>query len=143
LPKYNKIPNKMKTNETTQRVYYADTDHGHVVYYANYLKWFEIGRTELLRDYGFNYADYENQNLIAPVVEVKCNYKEPAVYNDITTIKTTIVNIGNSSIKFDYKIIRKNDNRILAEGYTVNVFVNIKTRKSTRIPDKLRKALLN
>jgi len=141
LSQYNKIQNKMKYNETEQRVYYADTDHGQVVYYANYLKWFEIGRTELLRDYGFNYADYENQNLIAPVVEVKCNYKEPAKYNDIITIKTTIVNIGNSSIKFDYKIIRKKDNEVLAEGYTVNVFVNIKTRKSTRIPDNLRKSL--
>ncbi|MCH8003516.1 MAG: acyl-CoA thioesterase [Nanoarchaeota archaeon] len=131
----------MKTNETEQRVYYADTDHGHVVYYANYLKWFEIGRTELLRDYGFNYVDFEKKDLIVPVVEVKCNYKEPAKYNDIIIIKTTIVNIGNSSIKFNYKIIRKSDNEVLAEGYTVNVFVNINTRKSTKIPDELRKVL--
>ena len=131
----------MITNETEQRVYYADTDHGHVVYYANYLKWFEIGRTELLRDYGFNYVDFEKKDLIVPVVEVKCNYKEPAKYNDIIIIKTTIVNIGNSSIKFNYKIIRKSDNEVLAEGYTVNVFVNINTRKSTKIPDELRKVL--
>jgi len=131
----------MKTNEIEQRVYYADTDHGHVVYYANYLKWFEIGRTELLRDYGFNYVDFEKKGLIAPVVEVKCNYKEPARYNDLIIIKTTIVNIGNSSIKFNYKIIRKKDNKLLAEGYTVNVFVNINTRKSTKIPDELRKVL--
>jgi len=133
----------MKTNETEQRVYYADTDHGHVVYYANYLKWFEIGRTELLRDYGFNYVDFEKKDLIAPVVEVKCNYKEPTKYNDIIIIKTTIVNIGNSSVKFNYKIIRKKDNKLLAEGYTVNVFVNINTRKSTKIPDALRKVLEN
>lgn len=131
----------MKTNETELRVYYADTDHGHVVYYSNYLKWFEIGRTELLMQYGFNYADYENHNIIAPVVEVKCNYKEPARYNDIIIIKTTIGNIGNSSIKFNYKIIRKNGNKLLAEGYTVNVFVNTKTMKSTKIPEELRKAL--
>jgi len=116
----------MKTNKTQQRVYYADTDHGHVVYYANYLKWFEIGRTELLRQCGFNYVDFEKKGLIAPVVEVKCNYKEPAKYNDIIIIKTTIENIGNSSIKFNYKIIRKSDNEVLAEGYTVNVFVDKK-----------------
>jgi len=133
----------MKTNETEQRVYYADTDHGHVVYYANYLKWFEVGRTELLRDYGFNYANYEKQNIIAPVVEVKCNYKQPARYNDLIIIKTTIVNLGNSSIKFSYKIFRKSDNEVLAEGYTVNVFVDIKTGKSTRIPEDLRKSLQN
>ena len=65
----------MKTNETEQRVYYADTDHGQVVYYSNYLKWFEIGRTEILRQSGFDYSDFEKQNIIAPVVEVKCNYK--------------------------------------------------------------------
>jgi acyl-CoA thioester hydrolase len=131
----------MKSNITEQRVYYADTDHGGVVYYSNYLKWFEIGRTEILRQSGFDYADFEKQGLIAPVVEVHCNYKESAQYNDIVIIKTSIDNIGNSSIKFIYQIIRKNDSKLLAEGYTVNVFVDRKTVKSTRIPDELRKAL--
>ena len=70
----------MKTNETGQRVYYADTDHGGVVYYSNYLKWFEIGRTEILRQSGFDYNDFEKHNIIAPVVEVKCNYRQPARY---------------------------------------------------------------
>jgi len=131
----------MKNNKTELRVYYADTDHGHVVYYANYLKWFEVGRTELLRQYGFNYSDIEKKGIIAPVVEVKCNYKHPARYNDTIIIRTTIADIGNSSIKFDYKISRKSDNQALAEGYTVNVFVNIKTKKSTKIPDDLRKTI--
>ena len=131
----------MKTNETEQRVYYADTDHGGVVYYSNYLKWFEIGRTEILRQLGFNYADFEKNCMIAPVVEVKCNYKGPAVYNDLIIIKTTIDNIGNSSIKFNYEIINKKSSKLLAEGYTVNVFVDRKTTKSAKIPDSLRKAL--
>ena len=133
----------MKINETEQRVYYSDTDHGGVVYYANYLKWFEIGRTELLRQAGFNNAEFERQGLIAPVVEVHCNYKQPAHYNDIIIIKTTVENIGNSSIKFKYEIINKKNNNILAEGYTVNVFVNMKKGKSTKLPDKLRKGLEN
>lgn len=133
----------MKTNETEQRVYYADTDHGGVVYYANYLKWFEIGRTEILRQLGFDYADFEKQGLIAPVVEVKCNYRGPAAYNDIIIIKTTIDNIGNSSIKFNYEIVNKKNGKLLAEGHTVNVFVNKKTMKSAGIPDELRKALQN
>jgi len=131
----------MKPNQTELRVYYADTDHGHVVYYSNYLKWFEIGRTEILRQVGYNYSDFEKQNLLVPVVEVKCNYKQPARYNDIIIIKTTIDNIGNSSIKFNYDIIRKNDNVLLANGYTVNVFVNMKTQESTSIPEELRKSL--
>ena len=131
----------MKTNETEQRVYYSDTDHGGVVYYANYLKWFEIGRTEILRKAGFDYSDFEKQGIIVPVVEVKCNFKFPAQYNDLIIIKTSIDNIGNSSIKFIYEIIRKKDNKLLAEGYTVNVFVNKKEIKSMEIPDKLRKVL--
>ena len=133
----------MKTNETEQRVYYADTDHEGVVYYANYLRWFEMGRTEILRQYGFDYSDIENKNLIVPVVEVKCNYKQSAKYNDIIIIKTTIENIGNSSIKFHYEIIRKENNKLMAEGYTVNVYVDKKTMKSTKITDELRNALQN
>ena len=133
----------MKTNITEQRVYYADTDHGGVVYYANYLKWFEIGRTEILRQSGFDYNEFEKQGIIAPVVEVKCSYKEPARYNDVIIIKTAIESIGNSSIKFHYAIIRKNGNKLLAEGYTVNVFVDKKTMKSTRIPDNLKTSLEN
>ena len=133
----------MKTNITEQRVYYSDTDHGGVVYYANYLKWFEIGRTEILRQAGFDYSDFENKGIIAPVVEAHCNYKASAKYNDIIIIKTTIENIGNSSIKFHYEITRKSGNEMLAEGYTVNVFVDKKTAKSTKIPDGLRKELQN
>lgn len=128
----------MKTNETKQRVFYADTDHGGVVYYSNYLKWFEIGRTELLRDYGFDYADFEKQGLIAPVVEVHCTYKHPAQYNDQILIKTKIENLGNSSIKFHYEVLNKKDNKLLAEGCTVNVFVGKKSMKSVPIPKELR-----
>ena len=128
-------------NETEQRVYYADTDHGGVVYYSNYLKWFEIGRTEILRQLGLDYADFEKNGMIAPVVEVKCNYKGPALYDDIIIIKTAIDNIGNSSIRFNYEIINKRSGKLLAEGYTVNVFVDKKTMKSATMPESLRKAL--
>lgn len=131
----------MKTNGTEQRVYYADTDHEGVVYYANYLKWFEIGRTEILRQYGYDYSDIEKKSIIVPVVEVKCSYKQSAKYNDVIIINTTIGNIGNSSIKFNYEIIRKSDKELLAEGYTINVFVDRKTMKSIKIPEELRKAL--
>jgi acyl-CoA thioester hydrolase len=129
----------MRTNETKQRVYYADTDRAGVVYYANYLKWFEIGRTEILRQYGFDYGEFEKKGILAPVVDVQCNYKKPARYNDLITIKTKIENIGNTSIKFHYDIIK--DNTLLAEGHTVNVFIDGKTMKPRRIPDELKLAL--
>lgn len=128
-------------NSTEIRVYYADTDHEGVVYYANYLRWFEIGRTEILRQCGYDYSGIENKNLIVPVVEVKCNYNDSARYNDVIIIETYIERIGNSSIKFDYKIIRKKGEKLLAEGYTINVFVDRKTMKSIKIPEELRKAL--
>lgn len=128
-------------NSTEVRVYYADTDHEGVVYYANYLKWFEIGRTEILRQYGYDYSGIEKKDIIVPVVEVKCSYKQSAKYNDVVIINTTIGNIGNSSIMFNYEIIRKKDKKLLAEGYTINVFVDRKTMKSIEIPEELRKAL--
>ncbi len=131
----------MRENTTEQRVYYSDTDHGGVVYYANYLKWFEIGRTEILRENGFDYADFEKKSLIAPVVEVHCNYKSPASYNDMIIIKTSVESIGNTSIKFHYEIIRKKDKKLIAEGHTVNVLVDKKTMKPIRLPDDLRKVL--
>ena len=124
-----------------QRVYYSDTDHGQVVYYANYLKWFEIGRTEILRQNGFDYEDFEKKGIIAPVVEVHCNYKYPAKYNDMIIIKTNIENIGYTSIKFHYEIIRKKDEKLLADGHTINVFVDKKTMEPEKNPDDLRKAL--
>lgn len=131
---------KMK-NVTEVKVYYADTDHGGVVYYANYLKWFEIGRTEFIKQAGFTYADFEKQNLIAPVVEVKCNYLAPARYNDTIVIETTVEKVGNSSITFLYIILNKKSNEKIAEGYTVNVFVDMTTQKSAPIPEKLKQAL--
>ncbi len=129
----------MRANRTEQRVYYSDTDHVGVVYYANYLKWFEIGRTEILRENKLDYDEFERQGLIAPVVEVKCTFKDPAKYNDRIIIETKVEHVGNSSIKFVYGIIRKNDKKLLAEGYTVNVFVGMKTGKPARIPERLRK----
>ena len=123
------------------RVYYADTDHEGVVYYANYLRWFEIGRTEIMRQHGYDYSDIEKKNIIVPVVEVKCSYNEPARYNDTVILETAIEKIGNSSMKFNYRIMRKKDQKLLAEGYTVNVFVDRKTMKSVKIPEELRLAL--
>ena len=134
---------KSKKGTFEQRVYYADTDHGGAVYYSNYLKWFEIGRTEILRQNNLDYNEFEKKGLIAPVVEVKCNYKAPAKYNDAIIIETEITHIGNSSIRFDYKITNKETKNLLAEGYTVNVFVGIKTNKPAKLPEKLREAFEN
>jgi acyl-CoA thioester hydrolase len=125
----------MKKNTTEQRVYYADTDHGGVVYYANYLRWFEIGRTELLRDLGVDRSELESGDILLPVVEVKCEYKASAKYNDVVRIVTGIEKVGNKSIIFGYEVLR--EEQLLAKGHTVNVFV--KEEKSVEIPESIRK----
>ena len=133
----------MIANRTEQRVYYSDTDHGGVAYYANYLKWFEIGRTEILRQNKLDYNNFETQGLIAPVVEVKCTFKEPARYNDVVIIETKVEHIGNSIIKFVYSITRKKNKKLLAEGDTVTVFVDMKTGRPKPVPDEIRKVFEN
>ena len=130
----------MTKNITEHRVRYSDTNHFGVVYYARYLDWFEAGRTEILREKGITYADLEKKGLFAPVVEIKVNYKKPARYDDIIQLETEIENIGNSSIKFNYKVYNKKTKELLAEAYTVNVFIN-KDMESVRIPDEVRKVL--
>jgi len=127
-------------NLTEHRIRYGDTDHFGVVYYARYLDWFEAGRTEILRVNGITYSELEKKGLFAPVVEIKVNYKKPPRYDDLVVVETSVDKIGNSSIKFNYKVFNKKTNDLLAEAYTVNVFIN-KEMKPVRIPDEVRKAL--
>jgi acyl-CoA thioester hydrolase len=123
---------------TEYRVIYGDTDAGKVVYYANYLRWFESGRREILRAFEIDYSELEKQGIIVPVVEVHCNYLFPAVYDDLVQVETRISELKEKSIKFEYKIFRKSDKKLLVEGYTVNVFVDRKKMKSIKIPDYVR-----
>ena len=123
------------------RVIYGDTDAGQVVYYANYFRWFESGRREIMRALGINYADLEKSGVITPVVEAHCNYFHPARYDDIVIVETKVSGMKEKSVKFDYKISRKKDKRLLASGHTVNVFVDRKKMKSMKIPDYIRKKI--
>src|ERR1700677_4305217 len=115
---------------TTQvRVRYAETDQMGIVYYANYLVWFEIGRVELLRSLGLAYSQLETDHqCILPVVEANCRYKSPARYDDEILIETRPSLLRGAVIKFAYKIYRKTDQEgkerellLLAEGETVHV----------------------
>ncbi len=127
-------------NRVETRVLYADTDHGGVAYYASYLRWFEIGRTELFRSAGLTYADIERSGILSPVIEVYCKYLQPAKYDEILVIETWIEILGRGSITFGYHIRRKSDNSLLAIGQTINAFVN-KSLKPTRPPEIIHKAL--
>jgi len=128
-------------HKTEHRVIYADTDAGQVVYYANYFRWFESGRRELLRGLKIDYAALDKKGVIVPVVEAHCNYFNPARYDDIVAVETRISEVRQKSVRFDYKVFRKKDGKLLASGYTINVFVDKKKMKSIKIPDNIRKKI--
>jgi len=126
--------------ETTLRVRYAETDQMAVVYYANYINWFEVGRTEMLRQMGLTYREMEEDGMVLPVVEVKCRYKHPARYDDEITIRTWVVHMRRSLLRFQYEVVRKSDGRLLAEGESVHVVVG-RDLKVARLTDKYRLVL--
>lgn len=117
----------MPKSVTTQvRVRYAETDQMGVVYYANYLVWFELGRVELLRSLGLAYSQLEKEHeCILPVVEAHCRYRSPARYDDEILIETRPALLRGTVLKFAYRILRKTpegeDHTLLAEGETVHV----------------------
>lgn len=107
--------------QAEQRVLYGDTDAMGVAYYANYLKWFEIGRAELFRRAGSSYRLVEEQGCFLPVYEAYCRYLQPARYDDIIQIETRFSFLGKARLRFDYRLFCKRGGNLLAEGYTVHV----------------------
>ena len=112
------------SNEHVVRVSYRDTDQMGVVYYANYLVWFEIGRTELLRQTGHSYKEFEELGFVLPVIHCSCNYKKPARYDDLIIIRTRIDALSRASILFHYQILNKDTGSLLAEGETKHALVD-------------------
>ncbi|QJA06256.1 acyl-CoA thioesterase [Thermosulfurimonas marina] len=118
------------------RVIYGDTDCGGVMYYGNYLRLFEIGRTELLRAAGITYRQIEEERgLILPVVEVQVRYKAPARYDDLLALETRLSEVRPHRVRFDYRVASE-EGRTLATGYTVHAPVNRQGRL-TRFPQDL------
>jgi len=109
-------------HEASLRVRYAETDKMGVVYHANYLVWFEIGRTEFCRARGFSYRDMEeSENAFLVVAESYCRYKAPAYYDDVLIVRTHITELRRRSLRFGYEIIREPDGTVIAEGETGHV----------------------
>jgi acyl-CoA thioester hydrolase len=98
---------KPPTNHLQIRIYYEDTDCGDVVYYANYLKYMERGRTELLRDMGFELADLHKQDTLFVVAEAQIKYHSSARYNDVLDVATSIMEHSSVTITFHYEIFNQ------------------------------------
>jgi acyl-CoA thioester hydrolase len=113
-------------NRTTVRVTYRDTDQMGHVYYANHLVWFEIGRTELVRQMGVSYREMEETlGIFLPVVSVQINYRAPARYDDLIEIQTRVAKLSHVGIEFRYRIIRREeqDEVLIAEGTSRHAFL--------------------
>ncbi|MEI6223800.1 MAG: thioesterase family protein [Deltaproteobacteria bacterium] len=116
------------------RVIYGDTDQMGVVYYANYLRWFEAGRTEFLRAKGLSYSEFEaREKLILPVAEAGVNYLSPARYDDLVVVQTSLAQARRASARFTYEVRRGPD--LLATGFTVHACVDT-TGRIRRLPDE-------
>lgn len=130
------------TGEVRLRVRYAETDQMGVVYYSNFLVWFEIGRVELLRQLGFDYKTMEiEDDCFIPVVEANCRYKAPARYDDELIIATRVTGVRGAVLKFRYQVVRVSDRQLLAEGETTHVVTDSKLIKRA-LPEKYVRALM-
>ena len=131
---------------TEVRVRYAETDQMGIVYYANYLVWFELGRVELLRSLGLAYSRLETDHgCILPVIQAHCRYRSPARYDDEILIETRPAMMRGAVLKFAYQIFRKasqegKDRELLAEGETVHVVCDDQLNKKP-LPEKYAAAL--
>jgi acyl-CoA thioester hydrolase len=122
--------------ETRIRVRYAETDQMGVVYHANYLVWFEVGRVELLRELGFDYARMESElDTGVVVVEARVRYKAPARYDDVIVVKTRVAHLRGSLLQFAYELMREQDGTLLAEGETTHMITNRKLEKKPLPPE--------
>ncbi len=128
--------------ETKLRVRYAETDQMGVVYHSNYIIWFEVGRVEMLRSLGFTYREMEKQDgTHIAVVEARCRFKAPALYDDSIVVRTRLLNVRDSLLHFSYEVVREADGTLLAEGETVHLVVDAEFKRIP-LPEKYRQRFL-
>ena len=111
-----------------------------VVYYANYFIWFEVARTDLLREAGWSYRLMETGGVSLPVIEAHCDYRQSARYDDDLEIRASGTLVSPVRIRFDYEVVRAVDSVVLATGHTVHASLDA-TGRPCRVPDRVRPLL--
>lgn len=124
----------MFSHSTTLRVRYADTDQMGVVYYAKYLEYFEVARTDMLRAFGLPYSEIEERGYILPVASAQIKYYTGAKYDEELDVTASFTPSESPKIEIIYTVTRKSDGILIADGATTLVFVDRKTNKPTRAP---------
>ena len=124
----------------TLRTRYAETDQMGVVYYGNYPQYLELGRVEWLRSIGFTYKAMEEEGIMMPVVSLQIQYKKPALYDELITIRTKLKELPSTKIEFNYEILNEKG-ELLSTANTVLVFVDARTFRPVRCPEKVLKLI--
>ena len=109
-----------------------------VVYYANYFVWFEVGRTDLLRQQGWSYREMELEGFMLPVLEAHCEYRQSAKYDDDIDVRTTGQLLSPVRVRFDYEAVR--ETVILATGHTIHAVLD-RSGRPRRLPERVRELL--
>lgn len=120
--------------KTNVRVRYADTDQMKYVYNGKYFEYFEIGRTEMMREIGLTYKEIESNGFLMPVLETKITYLSPAFYDELLEVKTMVSDFPKVKVHIDHIIKSLDRNVEIVKGYVELAFVNTKTMKPTRAP---------
>jgi len=123
-------------NRTKYRVTYGDTDQMGVVYYGNYARLYEIGRTEMIREMGMPYRELEEAGVMMPVYSVESTFKDVIRYDELITIETTVHKLPAAKMEFEHRILNESGREVHV-ARVVLVFLDIKTRRPVRAPETL------
>lgn len=129
------------THRSQLRVRYADTDAMGVVYYANYLAYFEAARVEFLRATGADYRAIEDGGVVAAVTRADCRYLNPARFDDLLAIYVRVDRMGRATMRFEYQLRREPELAPIAEGYTEHACLDRVSLRPTRLPTAVRAAI--
>ena len=123
----------MISTEIQLRVRYGETDRMGYAYYGNYPLYYEVGRTELMRKYELTYKELEDSGILLPVADMHVDYYSPALYDELLTIKASVIKLPSVRISFLYEVFNST-NQMINKATTTLVFVDAKTRKPCRPP---------
>ena len=136
------VPSVLAEGRISVRVRYPETDRMNRVYHAHYLVWFEMGRTELMREMGCDYGTLETRDgIFFPLRQLAARYRAPAHYDDRLVVRTLLTSVGRARVRFEYEVLREGEQRVLASGFTEHAAVDSDGRP-LRLPAELRRRLM-
>jgi acyl-CoA thioester hydrolase len=131
----------MKYDETEIRVRFQEVDSWGMVWHGHYIAWFEVGRVALLTKFELAPQDFSNLGFLAPVIDLKCSFKEPARLGDEILIRTSVARPTKAALTFLFQVLRKRDGKLLVSGEETQVLLTLDGRMLYIFPQELRARL--